>query len=189
MSLEDYEPVQSRFSRFIEWCAINGRKPQVVSQMLNAAGADIAVFRTSIYLEEVLVCTGHAEELRDTSGKRSVNSTSHVENCETSSLGRALANFPYANFAGTDFAKRPSREEMTKVQRQNPSFEDQPARTPVGGNSRLATDKQKGMIKAISRSLGKTPPVTLDEMTMQDASEHITFLKELQEQAPKEETF
>jgi hypothetical protein len=188
MSLEDYEPVQSRFARFIEWCKQNDKQPQVISQLLSTAGADICVFRTAIYLGEVLVSTGHAEEIRDTSGKRSVNATSHTENAETSSLGRALANFPYANFAGTDFVKRPSREEMQKVQRHSESSE-LPQRTPVGGNARLATDKQKGMIKAISRSLGKTPPVTLDEMTMQDASEHITFLKELQEQAPQTEPF
>jgi hypothetical protein len=188
MSIEDYEPVVVRFARFIEWCSTNQRNPRVLSEMLSAAGSDVALFKTSIYLDDVLVCTGHAEEIRDTSGKRSVNATSHVENAETSSLGRSLANFPFANFAGTDFSKRPTREEMSKVQRTNNSLPTE-SRAPVGGNSRLATDKQKGMIKAISRSLGKTPPVTLEEMTMQDASDHITFLKELQEQAPKEEPF
>lgn len=189
MAFEDYEPVVVRFARFIEWCNTNDRKPRVLSEMLSVAGSDVALFKTSIYLDDVLVCTGHAEELRDTSGKRSVNATSHVENAETSSLGRSLANFPYSNFAGVDFTKRPSREEMSKVERTNVTSLPTGDRAPVGGNSRLATDKQKGMIKAISRSLGKTPPITLDEMTMQDASEHITFLKELQEQAPKEEPF
>jgi hypothetical protein len=117
MALEDYEPVQSRFARFIEWCTTNSKNPRVLSEMLSAVGSDICVFRTSIYIDDVLVATGHAEEIRDTSGKRSVNATSHVENCETSSLGRSLSNFPFANFAGTDFSKRPSREEMEKVQR------------------------------------------------------------------------
>jgi hypothetical protein len=188
MALEDYEPVVVRFARFIEWCSTNQRSPRVISEMISAAGSDICVFKTSIYLEDVLVSTGHAEEIRDTSGKRSVNATSHVENAETSSLGRSLAAFPFANFAGTDFTKRPTREEMSKVERTSSTLPTS-ERAPMGGNSRLATDKQKGMIKAISRSLGKTPPVTLDEMTMADASEHITFLKELQEQAPKEEPF
>jgi len=51
---------------------------------------------------------GHAyEEKTD----RGVNATSHVENCETSAIGRALANWTYQ--AG----KRPSREEMQKVDR------------------------------------------------------------------------
>jgi hypothetical protein len=185
MAIEDYEPVVVRFARFIEWCSSNQKNPRVISEMLSNSGADICVFKTSIYLDEVLVCTGHAEEVR---GAGNVNKFSHVENCETSSLGRSLSNFPFANFAGVDFTKRPTREEMQKVERHSgtPTSSD---RAPMGGNSRLATDKQKGMIKAISRSLGKTPPITLDEMTMSDASEHITFLKELQEQAPKEEPF
>lgn len=53
--------------------------------------------------------TGLAEELR---GAGFVNDTSHVENCETSAIGRALAN---VNFHGSD--KRPSKEEMDKVTR------------------------------------------------------------------------
>lgn len=185
MAIEDYEPVVVRFARFIDWCKDNGKEPRVLSEMLSAAGSDVCVFKTSIWLGETLVATGHAEEVR---GAGNVNRTSHVENCETSSLGRSLANFPFANFAGTDFSKRPTREEMSKVERTNTSLPTE-SRAPVGGNARLATDKQKGMIKAISRSLGKTPPVTLDEMTMQDASDHITFLKELQDQAPKEDPF
>jgi predicted RNA-binding protein len=118
MSIEEYEPVASRFGRFIDWCIAHGRKPQVLTNMISEPGAAVCVFKTTIQLEGVIVSTGWAEEIRDTSGKRTVNATSHVENCETSSLGRCLSNFPLANFAGTDYAKRPSREEMQKVQRQ-----------------------------------------------------------------------
>ncbi len=118
MSLEEYEPVASRFGRFIDWCIAHGHKPQVLSEMMSTPGAEVCVFKTTIVLDGVIASTGWAEEIRDTSGKRSVNATSHVENCETSSLGRSMANFPFANFAGTDYAKRPSREEMQKVQRQ-----------------------------------------------------------------------
>jgi hypothetical protein len=51
--------------------------------------------------------TGLAEEkVTD----RGVNQTSALENCETSAIGRALANAGYAAKG-----KRPSREEMTKV--------------------------------------------------------------------------
>jgi hypothetical protein len=56
--------------------------------------------------------TGYAEEkVTD----RGVNSTSALENCETSAIGRALANAGYAAKG-----KRPSREEMTKVVAQKP---------------------------------------------------------------------
>jgi hypothetical protein len=56
--------------------------------------------------------TGYAEEkITD----RGVNSTSALENCETSAIGRALANAGYAAKG-----KRPSREEMSKVVAQKP---------------------------------------------------------------------
>jgi hypothetical protein len=51
--------------------------------------------------------TGYAEE---TVTSRGVNQTSALENCETSAIGRALANAGYA-----PKGKRPSREEMGKV--------------------------------------------------------------------------
>jgi hypothetical protein len=56
--------------------------------------------------------TGYAEE---TVSSRGVNQTSALENCETSAIGRALANAGYA-----PKGKRPSREEMSKVVAQKP---------------------------------------------------------------------
>jgi hypothetical protein len=118
-NLEDYEPVQSRFARFIDWSLTQDNFYSVVSEMLSVPGADICVFKTSIICDGVVVATGHAEEVR---GAGNVNRTSHAENCETSSLGRCLSNFPRHNFAGTDVNKRPSREEMMKVQNNAPKM-------------------------------------------------------------------
>jgi hypothetical protein len=118
-NLEDYEPVQSRFARFIDWSLTQENFYSVVSEMLSAPGADICVFKTSIICDGVVIATGHAEEVR---GAGNVNRTSHAENCETSSLGRCLSNFPRHNFAGTDVNKRPSREEMSKVQNSAPKM-------------------------------------------------------------------
>jgi hypothetical protein len=57
--------------------------------------------------DSVAWATGYAEEkVTD----RGVNQTSALENCETSAIGRALANAGYA-----PKGKRPSREEMSKV--------------------------------------------------------------------------
>ena len=118
-NLDDYEPVQSRFARFIEWSLTQDNFYSVVSEMLSVPGADICVFKTSIICDGVVIATGHAEEIR---GAGNVNRTSHAENCETSSLGRCLSNFPRHNFAGTDVNKRPSREEMSKVQNTKPKM-------------------------------------------------------------------
>jgi hypothetical protein len=69
--------------------------------------------------DEMPTTTDYAEERPDTSP---VNRVSFVENCSTSAIGRALADLG-GEFTG---AKRPSREEMSKVQR----HEAQPV-TPV----------------------------------------------------------
>jgi type IV secretory pathway protease TraF len=146
-NLEEYEPVQSRFARFIEWASTQENFYSVISEMLSAPGADICVFKTSIICDGVVVATGHAEEIRDTSGKRSVNATSHAENCETSSLGRCLSNFPKHNFAGTDVNKRPSREEMAKVQRQSAGRGYLPAQAPLAKTSSTMAEANGVSIK------------------------------------------
>lgn len=67
------------------------------------------IVRASVFVGGTLRSTGWAEEIVGTSP---VNKTSALENAETSAVGRALANL---NYAPTD--RRPSREEMEKVQR------------------------------------------------------------------------
>jgi len=68
------------------------------------------LYKTST--DSVAWTTGYAEEkVTD----RGVNSTSALENCETSAIGRSLSAAGYAAKG-----KRPSREEMTKVVAQKP---------------------------------------------------------------------
>jgi len=111
-NLDDYEPVAVRHSRWLEQHP-NGR---TITHMVSQPGADICVIRAELWLEDVCIATGYAEEVR---GAGNVNRISHVENCETSAVGRALAN---AGMAGTDVNKRPSREEMMKVQNTAPKM-------------------------------------------------------------------
>ena len=111
-NLEDYEPVAVRHSRWLAQHP-NGR---TITHMVSIPGADVCVIRAELWLEDVCIATGYAEEVR---GAGNVNRTSHVENCETSAVGRALAN---AGMAGTDVNKRPSREEMAKVQNNAPKM-------------------------------------------------------------------
>jgi hypothetical protein len=173
MSIEDYEPVQSRFSRFIEWSETREQFFSVISELLSAPGDDICVMKTTILCDGVVVATGHAEEIRN---QGNVNKTSSLENCETSSLGRCLSNFPMHNFCGTSLDKRPSREEMQKVQRGD---------VTITQSSDLASEKQQNMIRAVCKSMGKVPPANLQGMTKREASAYIDTLKSAP--APQEE--
>ena len=181
MSIEDYEPVQSRFSRFIEWSETREQFFSVISELLSAPGDDICVMKTTILCDGVVVATGHAEEIRN---QGNVNKTSSLENCETSSLGRCLSNFPMHNFCGSSLDKRPSREEMQKVERMT-------SRQTEGGNitepSNLASEKQLNMIRAVCKSMGRTIPASLQSMTKRDASAFIDSLKSAAP-APQEES-
>ena len=70
-----------------------------------------------------VIATGHAQERKD-AGR--VNSTSHVENCETSAIGRALGNFGIgieAAFASANEmvnAIKQEKEDLAKAQ-ENPN--------------------------------------------------------------------
>jgi hypothetical protein len=120
-NLDDYEPVAIRQNRWLENRMgeyLEGKcgHPRTITHMVSVPGADVCVIRAELWLGDVCIATGYAEEVR---GAGNVNRTSHVENCETSAVGRALAN---AGMAGTDVNKRPSREEMSKVQNTAPKM-------------------------------------------------------------------
>ena len=104
-NLADYETVEVRLEKFIK------DYPDFrISTELEVCEKDRYIVKA--YLFKTAQCssafsTGLAEEkVTD----RGVNQTSALENCETSAIGRALANAGYAAKG-----KRPSREEMSKV--------------------------------------------------------------------------
>lgn len=105
--LENYEPVEQRLDSWWQKYP-NGR---VETRVLEKTETSILIL-ANIYRDAqdtYPMATGIAEEIK---GSSPVNRVSWVENCETSAIGRALAN---ANFAAK--GKRPSREEMEKVER------------------------------------------------------------------------
>jgi hypothetical protein len=107
-NLDNYETVEARLAKFWEMYP-NGQ----VFTAIHHYDDNKVVFRAEIYKDIAdprPVATGYAEEIRDASP---VNRTSHVENAETSAIGRALANFIFQSKT----APRPSREEMMKVAR------------------------------------------------------------------------
>ena len=163
MSIEDYEPVASRLARFWE----KHPEGRVITKLLTFEG-DRVIVQADIYVDredDRPVATDFAEELR---GSNNVNKTSHIENACTSAIGRALADCDFAS--STDWTKRPSREEMHKVERMSGD-------TRITESSHLASEKQQNMIRAVCKSMGKTPPANLQGMTKREASAYIDTLK------------
>ena len=149
--LSNYETVESRLARFWEQFP-DGR---IRTQMLNYTG-DACVFYAELYAhrdDTQAVATGWAEEIKT---DRGVNATSFVENCETSAIGRACANFIFATQG-----KRPSREEMEKVARMEKPNAGHASPTPSGSSPNehiprgaFATPKQIGYIKKLAKDAG-----------------------------------
>jgi hypothetical protein len=169
-NLDDYEPVASRISKFYD-AHPDGR---IITELVHYL-SDVAVFKAEIWIGDVLVSTGWEEEVRNSSH---INKTSHLANAETGAVGRGLANY---NLAGSDPSKRPSREEMGKVQRMQGD-------TQVTEGSNLASEKQQNMIRAVCKSMGKVPPHNLQAMTKREASAYIDSLKAGEKPAPTYDT-
>jgi hypothetical protein len=106
-NLDNYETVEDRLIKF--WADHPGGRIETAMVFYDD---NRVVFRAEIYFnadDPHPKATGYAEEVR---GASPVNKTSHVENGETSAIGRGLANCNYATRGS-----RPSREEMSKVAR------------------------------------------------------------------------
>jgi hypothetical protein len=181
--LDSYEPVASRIARF--WAE---HPCGAIHTELVFDDGHRCVIKATVYFDSTAtpVSSDYAEEMQT---ERGVNATSRLENCSTSAQGRALAA---AGFLPSDWTKKPSREEMQKVQRQGGDFQSvqrTSGATTITENGDLASDKQRNMIKAVCKSLGKTPPVELQSFTKRQASAYIDELKRMEAgetPAPKE---
>jgi hypothetical protein len=97
-NLDDYELVEDRLKKYWK----DNPEGMITTNVVHKADVTDNNGR--------LVATGIAQE---TKGDGFANTTSWVENCETSAIGRALANWKYQG----NKKARPSREEMAKVER------------------------------------------------------------------------
>lgn len=112
-NLSDYQTCAERLELYWK----ENPDGRIETELLEAVGNRFIV-KAYIYRTEVDAhawATGLAFE---TVSDRGVNSTSALENAETSAIARALANCGYSPKG--DSAKRASREEMQKVQNNTP---------------------------------------------------------------------
>lgn len=114
--LESYATVQERIAQFYQ----DFPDGSVRTFMVVRDGPEV-IYEARIYRnpEEAIAGVYTSGFAREIEGRSPVNKTSHHENCESSAIGRALANLGYA----TD-ARRPSRSEMIKVARMKDEHEE-----------------------------------------------------------------
>lgn len=79
---KEYMEVKDRITFFRK----NYEDGQIITTML-PSGDGMCIFKVEVFIGGVLKATGHAYEKE---GSTQVNTTSYVENCETSAVGRAL---------------------------------------------------------------------------------------------------
>ena len=155
-NLDNYETVETRLAKFWEQYP-NGR----IETSVFYYDENRVVFRAAVYDDGADInpkATGYAEEVRDASP---VNRTSHVENAETSAIGRALANFIFQSKT----APRPSREEMSKVARA-----EQPKPAVVSQDDFVTKFKAACAKKGVDpETVAKTAGVNLAQLTDADA--------------------
>jgi hypothetical protein len=135
-NLEDYETVEERLTKFWKDYPDGRISTTLVESTLQRFIVQASVFRTEA--DAQAWTTGYAEETVSTRG---VNSTSALENCETSAIGRALANAGYVTKG-----KRPSREEMSKVK----AAEPKPFAEKLADKITMPAEDDPWTVKAVS---------------------------------------
>jgi hypothetical protein len=156
-NLADYEPVEVRLEKFIK------DYPDFrISTELEVVEASRYIVKAYLYKtsqDSIAWATGYAEETVSTRG---VNQTSALENCETSAIGRALANAGYA-----PKGKRPSREEMKKVAPNHPALQVVPNPVPVDVDYWNTSFKEQAVIADIVNTQLNVPSCIHGEMVWQ----------------------
>ena len=123
-NLEEYELVEDRLKAY--WKDNPNGKIETEVVHITEDGKCVTI-KASVYVHAmtdvgdhtlILVATGIAQETQGQGGF--ANKDAWVENCETSAIGRALANWKYQ---GSN-KKRPSKQEMSKVGGSNATQSD-----------------------------------------------------------------
>ena len=158
-NLENYETVEDRLKQYWKDNP-NGRIwTEVVHETEDGSCVTI---RALVYInadDSNPISTGIAQETKGQGGF--ANTDAWVENCETSAIGRALANWKYQ---GTGKA-RPSQQEMSKVGNSNDNL------------GKKETPKKKQVAQEIGKSPSSLTEPQLKEMVFSMCNEDKDFAK------------
>jgi hypothetical protein len=139
-NLDEYEPVEERLLKF--WA--EHPEGRIETRLLTEPAAlDEAVVWAGVWFDANEAhprATGLASERR---GGQGANQTAHLENCETSAIGRALAN---AGYKARRDAPRPSREEMTKAQQAESRGDQRAAQQPPAEHASPGKSEREDLI-------------------------------------------
>ena len=143
-NLDDYELVEDRIEKFWKDNPDGKIHTNIVE---NLEDGTMVIIHASIYEHKDDAepkATGIAQETKGQGGF--ANADAWMENCETSAIGRALANWKYQGST----KPRPSREEMSKVQ-----VEKKPVKKPT-------KQEQAAMEKVVDEMLAEPTNTTGD---------------------------
>ena len=169
-NINDYEPVEVRLSRYWEQYPDGRVDTEIVFHSTEQFIVKASIYRNATDL--VPFATGFAEERVDNNPRR-VNFASALENCETSAIGRALANGGFAPKGA-----RPSREEMTKASRvtsiSKPSSDIDELKAKLNAYSPEAAVRKQFVLDTI----GTTELSSLNDLTTEQVGLVMTKLNE-----------
>lgn len=170
-NLDDYEPVASRIQRFYEAYPDGAIHTEIVFD-----DGQRVVIRASVYRHighDRPASVDYAEEhLTD----RGVNATSRIENACTSAIGRAIS-VAAAGLGPSDWTKKPTREEMGKVQRMTTRTDDARPGVTITEPAGIASEKQINYAKSLLKSAKHPVPNGIALMSKGEISGLIEALK------------
>ena len=155
-NLDNYETVEDRLKAF--WRDHPNARISTEIAHITTEGTCVTI-RAEIFKQEEdarPVSTGIAQETKGQGGF--ANADAWMENCETSAIGRALANWKYQGST----KPRPSREEMSKVGNQKPDQQ---------------TPKKKEVAQESTKSPSSLTEPQLKEMVFSMCNEDKDFAK------------
>jgi len=144
----EYKTVALRVNEFRESAIYKGWS--IMTEIVKIDDDQCVIKTQIVNPESKIVATGHAQEFRKAS---QINGTSYVENCETSSIGRALACL---GLAGSEFAS--ANEVVNAIHQQsNPVKELVTEAALTVAKNKLLEASKEGKLKEAFFSL--TPAV------------------------------